>query len=183
MSGTFFRRTQRRASRAGNKTFLEAQALLLAMRGKSPELRSELSLDIEVGPRKTSKDHTFRIYDIEDITPAHKDAIRAIRKMKYLVCRRKFQQARKPFDVKDVMEQYSQGHLNMMQRIKELQRRIDCTIGKPGSFQKAGQGRPLTVGARLQNMDRMLVNLDQKVEDIFDVLQVLADRASHNRTS
>ena len=27
-------------------------------------------------------------------------------------------QARKPFDVKDVMEQYSQGHLNMMQRIK-----------------------------------------------------------------
>ena len=37
------------------------------------------------------------------------------------------------------MEQYSQGHLNMMQRIKELQRRLDCTIGKPGSFQKAGQ--------------------------------------------
>ena len=65
-------------------------------------------------------------------------------------------QARKPFDVKDVMEQYSQGHLNMMQRIKELQRRLDCTIGKPGSFQKAGQGRPLTVGARLHRMDGMV---------------------------
>ena len=54
------------------------------------------------------------------------------------------------------MEQYSQGHLNMMQRIKELQRRLDCTIGKPGSFQKAGQGRPLTVGARLHRMDGMV---------------------------
>ena len=54
------------------------------------------------------------------------------------------------------MEQYSQGHLNMMQRIKELQRRLDCTIGKPGSFQKAGQGRPLTVGASLQRMDGMV---------------------------
>ena len=29
-----------------------------------------------------------------------------------------FSSDRKPYDVKDVMEQYSQGHLNMMQKIK-----------------------------------------------------------------
>ncbi len=34
-----------------------------------------------------------------------------------------FQQAQKPYDVRDVIEQYSQGHLNTMVRIKELQRR------------------------------------------------------------
>lgn len=45
------------------------------------------------------------------------------------------QQARKPYDVRDVIEQYSQGHLNLMVRIKELQRRYDnwqgykCCIG------------------------------------------------------
>uniref|UniRef100_A0A3Q3GLP6 Potassium voltage-gated channel subfamily KQT member 1 n=1 Tax=Labrus bergylta TaxID=56723 RepID=A0A3Q3GLP6_9LABR len=33
------------------------------------------------------------------------------------------QQARKPYDVRDVIEQYTQGHLSLMMRIKELQRR------------------------------------------------------------
>ncbi|WAR08456.1 KCNQ1-like protein [Mya arenaria] len=58
---------------------------------------------------------------------SHKVMIRVIRKIKFFVARRKFQQARKPYDVRDVIEQYSQGHLNMMVRIKELQRRYTIT--------------------------------------------------------
>uniref|UniRef100_A0A8C2HVI6 Potassium voltage-gated channel subfamily KQT member 1 n=1 Tax=Cyprinus carpio TaxID=7962 RepID=A0A8C2HVI6_CYPCA len=68
------------------------------------------------------------------LSHAHRSAIKVIRRMQYFVARRKFQQARKPYDVRDVIEQYSQGHLNMMVRIKELQRRLDNTLGKPGIF-------------------------------------------------
>lgn len=70
------------------------------------------------------------ISTFSSLTEAHKNAIRAVRKIKYFVARRKFQQARKPYDVRDVIEQYSQGHLNMMVRIKELQRRYRLPIFK-----------------------------------------------------
>uniref|UniRef100_A0A8C9TNI8 Potassium voltage-gated channel subfamily KQT member 1 n=1 Tax=Scleropages formosus TaxID=113540 RepID=A0A8C9TNI8_SCLFO len=54
---------------------------------------------------------------------SHRAAIRVLQRMRYFVAKKKFQQARKPYDVRDVIEQYSQGHLNLMVRIKELQRR------------------------------------------------------------
>uniref|UniRef100_A0A672HQI3 Potassium voltage-gated channel subfamily KQT member 1 n=1 Tax=Salarias fasciatus TaxID=181472 RepID=A0A672HQI3_SALFA len=68
------------------------------------------------------------------LSHAQRSAVKVLRRMQYFVARRKFQQARKPYDVRDVIEQYSQGHLNMMVRIKELQRRLDGTLGKPGMF-------------------------------------------------
>ncbi|KAJ7405188.1 potassium voltage-gated channel subfamily KQT member 1-like [Pitangus sulphuratus] len=68
------------------------------------------------------------------LTEAHRTAVKVIRRMQYFVARRKFQQARKPYDVRDVIEQYSQGHLNMMVRIKELQRRFEATVNSHGNY-------------------------------------------------
>uniref|UniRef100_A0AAQ5ZUI7 Potassium voltage-gated channel subfamily KQT member 1 n=1 Tax=Amphiprion ocellaris TaxID=80972 RepID=A0AAQ5ZUI7_AMPOC len=66
------------------------------------------------------------------LTESHRKAIRVIQRMRYFVAKRNFQQARKPYDVRDVIEQYSQGHLNLMVRIKELQRRLHRMEDKVG---------------------------------------------------
>nr|XP_057932383.1 potassium voltage-gated channel subfamily KQT member 1 isoform X2 [Doryrhamphus excisus] len=89
------------------------------------------------------------------LSHAQRSAVKVLRRMQYFVARKKFQQARKPYDVRDVIEQYSQGHLNMMVRIKELQRRLDGTLGKPGMF-LPGKGEDKefpTIGARLIRLE------------------------------
>ncbi|XP_078310123.1 potassium voltage-gated channel subfamily KQT member 1-like isoform X2 [Crassostrea virginica] len=106
----------------------------------------------------------------QELTEEHKTMIRVIRRIKYFVARRRFQLARKPYDVRDVIEQYSQGHLNMMVRIKELQRRLDTTLGKPLHMLTRDKER-VTVFSKLASMENQMQDLDRKMDQILVLLR------------
>uniref|UniRef100_G3VFJ2 Potassium voltage-gated channel subfamily KQT member 1 n=1 Tax=Sarcophilus harrisii TaxID=9305 RepID=G3VFJ2_SARHA len=83
------------------------------------------------------------ITHISQLREHHRATIKVLRRMQYFVAKKKFQQARKPYDVRDVIEQYSQGHLNLMVRIKELQRRYH-----QGPAHRGGNSAQLPRGQR-----------------------------------
>ncbi|XP_022083436.1 potassium voltage-gated channel subfamily KQT member 4-like isoform X3 [Acanthaster planci] len=113
------------------------------------------------------------------LTEAHKNAIRAVRKIKYFVARRKFKEAFRPYDVKDVIEQYSSGHADMLARIKSLQARIDNILGKPGQQDRRVKGRGggdlelfdpnISLLSRVVKVERRVTLIDRKLDMLIEL--------------
>ncbi|XP_067105367.1 potassium voltage-gated channel subfamily KQT member 1.1 [Osmerus mordax] len=114
---------------------------------------------------------------VSQLKDTHRRAIRVIQRMRYFVAKKRFQQARKPYDVRDVIEQYSQGHLNLMVRIKELQRRLDQSLGKLSLFQtsseRAKDKGTNTIGFRLNRMEDKITHMDKTLNRIAESLNRL----------
>ncbi|XP_047655946.1 potassium voltage-gated channel, KQT-like subfamily, member 2a isoform X2 [Tachysurus fulvidraco] len=118
-----------------------------------------------------------RNYDfLQDLSPALKATIRGICIMRFLVSKRRFKESLRPYDVMDVIEQYSAGHLDMLSRIKNLQSRVDQIVGKgvsSGEKEKpksdmAQENDPSMMG-RFFRMEKQVVAMDRKLDFLVNV--------------
>ncbi|XP_041932321.1 potassium voltage-gated channel subfamily KQT member 4 isoform X2 [Alosa sapidissima] len=98
----------------------------------SLRLKPRPPVDVEGTGEESTEDKPYCDVTMDEVIPAVKTLIRAVRILKFLVAKRKFKETLRPYDVKDVIEQYSAGHLDMLGRIKSLQTRVDQIIGRGG---------------------------------------------------
>ncbi|XP_052007472.1 potassium voltage-gated channel subfamily KQT member 5-like isoform X3 [Xyrauchen texanus] len=117
---------------------------------------------------------------VEDLSAPLKAVIRAIRIMKFHVAKKKFKETLRPYDVKDVIEQYSAGHLDMLCRIKSLQTRVDQILGKGQiSVDKKGREKILQEGESLEHdmsmlgrvckVERQVQSIESKLDSLLDI--------------
>ncbi|XP_062284081.1 potassium voltage-gated channel subfamily KQT member 5 [Scomber scombrus] len=114
---------------------------------------------------------------VEDLLPSVKCVIRAVRIMKFHVAKKKFKETLRPYDVKDVIEQYSAGHLDMLCRIKSLQTRLDMIVGPQPLSSRAktfsspflpvyySQGRKNSTQGVDQILGKGQIPLDKKIRE------------------
>ncbi|XP_070069313.1 potassium voltage-gated channel subfamily KQT member 1 isoform X3 [Drosophila takahashii] len=131
---------------------------------KSISLIHKLPADEEDEPRCTQ------------LTNRHKTAIRFIRKLKYFVARRKFKEALKPYDVKDVMEQYAAGHVDLLGRVKMLHLRLDQILGKQGSKGKDVYASKISLASRVVKVERQVADIEEKLDVLIKAYMEDRDR-------
>ena len=98
------------------------------------------------------------------LTSQHKGAIRVIRKLKYMAARRKFKEALRPYDVKDVIESYSAGHADLVVKVKGIQSRLDMILGKQGINKKDAYESKTTLASRIVNTERQVDMIEEKLQ-------------------
>uniref|UniRef100_A0A2A4JJ12 Potassium voltage-gated channel subfamily KQT member 1 n=1 Tax=Heliothis virescens TaxID=7102 RepID=A0A2A4JJ12_HELVI len=113
------------------------------------------------------------------LTSRHKAAIRFIRKLKYFVARKRFREALKPYDVKDVIEQYSSGHADLLNRTKNLQYRLDQILGKQGSKAKDVYASKISLASRVVKIERQVDDIESKLDHLLEMYK--EDRGAPRR--
>jgi len=103
------------------------------------------------------------------LTHRHKGAIRAIRKLKYLVAKRKFKEALKPYDIKDVIESYSAGHSDLVTKVKCVQNRLDQILGKQGGKTKDSYDSDRSLASRIVNVERQVDTIEEKFQNFLEM--------------
>ncbi|XP_026871843.2 potassium voltage-gated channel, KQT-like subfamily, member 2a isoform X3 [Electrophorus electricus] len=112
-------------SRQNTEVLIEMQDEDFGMKS-SPAIEGLIKASL---PEEFGDDKPYEF--LQELSPALKATIRAICIMHFLVSKRRFKESLRPYDVMDVIEQYSAGHLDMLSRIKNLQSRIDLILGPP----------------------------------------------------
>ncbi|XP_049725457.1 potassium voltage-gated channel subfamily KQT member 2 isoform X2 [Elephas maximus indicus] len=114
----------------------------------------------------------------EDLTPGLKVSIRAVCVMRFLVSKRKFKESLRPYDVMDVIEQYSAGHLDMLSRIKNLQSRVDQIVGRgPAMADKDRTKGPAeaelpedpSMMGRLGKVEKQVLSMEKKLDFLVHI--------------
>ncbi|XP_035477310.2 potassium voltage-gated channel subfamily KQT member 4 isoform X5 [Scophthalmus maximus] len=146
----------------------------------SLRLKPRPPADVEGVGEESVEDKPYCDVAMEEVIPAVKTLIRAVRILKFLVAKRKFKETLRPYDVKDVIEQYSAGHLDMLGRIKSLQMRVDQIIGR-GAVQpdkKVRSEKGEKTPPELDPLDELsmmgrVVKVEKQVQSIENKLDLL----------
>ncbi|XP_029920408.1 potassium voltage-gated channel subfamily KQT member 4 isoform X2 [Myripristis murdjan] len=146
----------------------------------SLRLKPRPPADVEGVGEDSVEDKPYCDVAMEEVIPAVKTLIRAVRILKFLVAKRKFKETLRPYDVKDVIEQYSAGHLDMLGRIKSLQSRVDQIVGR-GAVQPDKRIRPEKgekTPPELDPLDELsmmgrVVKVEKQVQSIENKLDLL----------
>ncbi|KAJ1075846.1 hypothetical protein K5549_003156 [Capra hircus] len=160
-----------------------------SLRLKSSQPKPVVDADTALGTDDVYDDKGCQCdVSVEDLTPPLKTVIRAIRIMKFHVAKRKFKETLRPYDVKDVIEQYSAGHLDMLCRIKSLQTRVDQILGK-GQITSDKKSREkitaeheatddLSMLGRVVKVEKQVQSIEAKLDCLLDIYQQVLRKGS-----
>ncbi|UJR33315.1 hypothetical protein I4U23_020765 [Adineta vaga] len=149
---------------------------------------------------------TYKI-GTDELPEKFKQAIRVMRRMKFFVARRKFQEARKPSDMTELVKQTAEDNQALMNKLKDIHRKLDSTLGSaPTSRDNTMSSRhtnptqtlsryrsnrsstnsrtgQVTILEHFQMFNERLTSVEQQMHSMTNLLQRIDDRMNQSNVT
>ena len=106
------------------------------------------------------------ITGFSDLPRRYVTAIKILRTLKYASACKKFQQAKTPIDLKDVLKENNQTNNRLSIMLNDIHRRLDLALGKtrPASYLSEEQKRQLSLSARIETVEQITNHVEMKLK-------------------
>ncbi|CAF0821600.1 unnamed protein product [Didymodactylos carnosus] len=120
------------------------------------------------------------ITSVHDLPTRYVAAIKIIRLLKYSSACRKFQQAKRPIDIKDVVHEHTQINHRLSIMLNDVQRRIDLALGttKLAGFLSNEEKRQQSLSARIEKVEMLTSHLESNLDYLEQLTRSLAQKST-----
>ena len=103
--------------------------------------------------------------------------------LKYSVACKKFQEAKRPIDIKDVVKENTQMNNRLSTMLSDVQRRLDLALGtaKPASYLSDEQKRQISLSARIEKVEEIANRFETKLTDLEQLALTLAENTKRKK--
>jgi hypothetical protein len=114
----------------------------------------------------------------EDLPKNYITAIKILRILKYSSSCKKFHEAKKPIDLKDVVTENTQMNNRLSIMLSDIQRRLDLSLGttKPASYLPDEQKRQLSLSARIEKVEQITNHFETKLNYLEHLANSLTEK-------
>ncbi|CAF1002175.1 unnamed protein product [Rotaria sordida] len=118
------------------------------------------------------------ITSIEDLPKGYLTAIKIIRILKYSSSCKKFHQAKKPINLKDVVNENTQLNNRLSIILNDIQRRLDLALGtkKLASYLTDEQKRQLSLSSRIEKVEQITNQFETKLNYLERLALTLVEK-------
>lgn len=119
------------------------------------------------------------ITNIDELPKRYITAIKVFRTLKYSVACKKFSEAKRPVDIKDVVKQNTQMNSRLSSMLNDVQRRLDLVLGtaRPASYMSDAQKRQLSLSGRIEKIEEATKRFETKLNQLESLAASLVKNA------
>ncbi|XP_054165209.1 potassium voltage-gated channel subfamily KQT member 2-like [Oppia nitens] len=117
----------------------------------------------------------FKQHDYENV------ANKFIRLTRFFIARQRFKELLRPVDIKNVLQSYKDGQLDVMAKVKQIQRSVDRIVQKIAGNEQQIYGQNSRMDDKLNRLESTLAGIRQLLDKQFEAIDLIVGRIADSQ--